>query len=514
MFLNLQNKKLVKFCQAIINGLVAFILVLSLSSVWVDAVPSAYHAYIFSVVVLFWYVALQALTTYIYHRYFIRAKHIFFSEQPLIFSPQTTETLKKWHSDVIKYLHQSEALKNPVIFLYDWHRKRYVHVFTENIKSFQGNHALAYITRQQMLKVIDAAAISDLPEVIGLDIQLLLNQYQVNAAIPLGLSTTSVCGFIFGNKHKLTIKEIELVQRHYGQLLEQILQHEALISQQPGKELSTPTSKQGISWPIGVTILAFILLTILWILTPIVKMISGESFVVNFTNIYGIMAVWGGVWGLIAAYQWNKKKNINRALRMFAIGLFLQEFGQIMYLIYYLIGKAVYPSIGDIGFFGSIPFYILGIIFLAKACGIDLQLKAYKNKVIALLIPFIMLLIGYGLFLQDYIFDFSNPLKIILDFGYPLAQAIYVSLAILTYLLTRDSGGKMKNLILFILFTLIWQFICDYTFLYQAYHNTWLPNGINDYMYFVSYFLMSSILIFFNLTRLELKNLSSLHQHL
>ena len=53
-----------------------------------------------------------------------------------------------------------------------------------------------------------------------------------------------------------------------------------------------------------------------------------------------------------------------------------------------------YPSIGDIGYFGSIPLYIFGVIFLAKSMGVELSLGSFANKLKALLIPVTILSIS------------------------------------------------------------------------------------------------------------------------
>ncbi len=80
----------------------------------------------------------------------------------------------------------------------------------------------------------------------------------------------------------------------------------------------------------------------------------------------------------------------------------------------------------------------------------------------------------------------------LLDFGYPLGQAIYVSLAILVAFLSRSTlGGVMRMPTLCLLYALVFQYFCDFTFLYQVQHGTWYVGGINDYMYFASYFFMT-----------------------
>jgi hypothetical protein len=92
----------------------------------------------------------------------------------------------------------------------------------------------------------------------------------------------------------------------------------------------------------------------------------------------------------------------------------------------------------------------------------------------------------------------TKPLVVFLDFGYPLGQAIYISLAVLTYLLSRSVlGGIMKMRILFILFALVIQYMSDYTFLYQASRGVWHAGGINDFLYITAYFIMALSLLQF-----------------
>ena len=108
-----------------------------------------------------------------------------------------------------------------------------------------------------------------------------------------------------------------------------------------------------------------------------------------------------------------------------------------------------------------------------------------------------MLGLSYTLFLRSYEFDWSQPLKVFLDFGYPLGQACYVSVAILTLLLSRKIlGGMMRGPILAILIALIVQYASDFNFLYQANQGTWFVGGYGDELYAISYFLMSIALMY------------------
>lgn len=246
--------------------------------------------------------------------------------------------------------------------------------------------------------------------------------------------------------------------------------------------------------------LLFIALTIWWFLSPTFGS-SSERFLGDFPSIYAILALLGAISGILISYRWGGTRSvIGRAILMFSFGLFAQVFGQIAYafMSFYLHIDVPYPSIGDIGYFGSIPLYIAGVFYLAKASGVKVNLQSFKHQLIAIIIPLLTLIGGYALFLRGYEFDWTNLTKILLDFGYPLGQALYISLAILTYLLSRGVlGGKMKNRILFILGALCIQFFSDYTFLYQSSRGTWTAGGVNDYMYLTAYFLMTVGLISF-----------------
>ena len=222
---------------------------------------------------------------------------------------------------------------------------------------------------------------------------------------------------------------------------------------------------------------------------------SGDSF----SDTYGILALLGGIAGIFIARRWGGFRSLmGRAIMFFSLGLLAQAFGQAVYSIYYFwLGEEVpYPSLGDIGYFGSVLLYIYAIYCLARVSGVQISLKSFYNKFLALIIPIILLGLSYYWFLKDYEVDTSAPLTTFLDFGYPLGQAIYIALAILTFTLSRKIlGGIMRGPILFVLFALFVQYIADFTFLYQASRETWEAGGISDFIYLVAYFFMTLALL-------------------
>ncbi len=229
----------------------------------------------------------------------------------------------------------------------------------------------------------------------------------------------------------------------------------------------------------------------------------------RFGATYGIMALFGAVIGVAASIKWGGFKTlVGRALLFFSLGLLLQESGQIIYT-YYIYGAKVqipYPSWGDLAYFGSVIMYIYAALLLGKSVGIKYSLRKTTYKVIAVIVPLVILAATFWVFLHNHTYDLSQPLTVFLDFGYPIGQAIYISLALIAYLLSRKMlGGMMRKGILIIIFALVMQYVSDFTFLYQSSRGTWLTGQWNDLSYLVSYFVMTMAMIAFLKTFKNLK---------
>lgn len=383
----------------------------------------------------------------------------------------------------------SANITDAQLYVLHWPSHNYVTLNKGTV--FAAKHSLVYASRRfhQIVHISDQDYFAQLPEVVALDIQSLLKQLGYTTVIPLG-SGDEVCGFVFTNTVDLSNESVESL-KHSGVTLHHLLQHDAMVmgAQQQSTDCPSPDAAP---WQSLVVLGAFFLLSGWWLITPMVKQYLSMPTLFEFGNLYGLVSVWGGIWGLIIARQFKKQINLRRAFTFFSVGLLLQEWGQISYAIYYMFWEVQipYPSVGDIGFFGSALTYVIGVFFLAKASGVNLKLNNFKNQLLAILVPCAILLIGYLLFLQNYQFDWGQPLKIFLDFAYPFVQAVYVSIAILIYLFS-DTEGQLKRNVFFILLALIWQFFCDYTFLFQASRGTWEVNGVNDYMYCISYVMMT-----------------------
>ncbi|MFO0703925.1 MAG: hypothetical protein U0525_04345 [Patescibacteria group bacterium] len=248
----------------------------------------------------------------------------------------------------------------------------------------------------------------------------------------------------------------------------------------------------------------FVVLTVVWFGGFGLHIWSPDIF----AHVYFVVPLFGSVMGFIASKLWGGHKSaLGSSILAFSIGLFLQFFGQVYYSAYYILvhDTTPYPSIGDIGYFGSIFFYIFAVYKLAQASGSRYSLKDLSYKIIALFLPFVLLAISYFLFIDGNPLDTSNTIKLILDLGYPLGQSFYISLALLALILSaKYLGGKLKTSVLIILLGLVLQYVADFTFLYQSSRGIWAPGEINDFVYHSAYFVLSLGVISFYKTYREI----------
>ena len=246
------------------------------------------------------------------------------------------------------------------------------------------------------------------------------------------------------------------------------------------------------------SVVLFAVLVGFWVFISLTN--QNANYKLAFGATYGLMALLGAIFGLLNVNKWGGRKSaLGLTIIFLSVGLLFAEFGQLVFS-YYNIIKSVevpYPSLADIGFFGSIPFYILGASYLGKSSGVKFGIKKPTAKLLAFLLPVFALYNAYHFFLAQYTVGNSSILKVFLDFGYPIGQAIYVSIAAFIFLTVRGSlGGIMKNRIMLVLLAFLAQFAADFNFLYQSAHSTWTNGGYGDLMYLIAYFMMTISIVY------------------
>lgn len=254
----------------------------------------------------------------------------------------------------------------------------------------------------------------------------------------------------------------------------------------------------------------FVTLSVWWIILFFIFKSRLEEQNLFWAASYQILALVGAIYGFLISKFWGGFKSLlGKAIIYFSLGLLAQVFGQSVFSFFNLVLKIEipYPSVADIGFFSSMIFYIYALFLTARISGTKLGFKSYKNRSLAFILPLILIIASYFFFLKEYTFDWSDPLRIFLDFAYPLGDAFYLSLALLILMLSRNVlGGIMKWPIFYILIALIVQYSADFNFLYQAMNGTWVNGGYGDALYMLAYFFTAIALIHLGLAFEKIKS--------
>jgi hypothetical protein len=252
-------------------------------------------------------------------------------------------------------------------------------------------------------------------------------------------------------------------------------------------------------WLYAIAVILFAAISIWYICIHSFDISTTEKLRQLWGSAYQVMAIFGCLIGFIASNKWDGHTSlIGRAIMFFSIGLLLQSFGQSVdsYYNFFEHQAIPYPSLGDIGFMGSVIAYIAGAVTVLKATGFQFSVKSVQKRLIAIVVPLIVLIACYLFFLHGYVFDWSYKVKILLDLAYPLGQAVYVSIVLIAYLTSRNYNlGAMKWPLFSLFIALAAQYLADFTFLYQANAGTWYVGGMNDFLYFLSYTLMALSLL-------------------
>lgn len=219
-----------------------------------------------------------------------------------------------------------------------------------------------------------------------------------------------------------------------------------------------------------------------------------------FSDSYWVLPLLCGVAGISAARRWGGLSSIfGKAVTFLSIGLLAQTFGQVVYTYYALVQQveAPYPSIGDIGFFGAVIAYILGAYYLAKTVNARTLLSTkLLSRLVVIGLPIVMLGVSYTIFLNGYDYSTASLVTTLLDFGYPLGQSIYVAIAVIAFMASKNMlGGIMRKNILLVIGALITQYVADFLFLFSFSRGEYIPGGLTDLVYLLAYLAMGVALI-------------------
>ncbi|MEK7571366.1 MAG: NB-ARC domain-containing protein [Patescibacteria group bacterium] len=214
----------------------------------------------------------------------------------------------------------------------------------------------------------------------------------------------------------------------------------------------------------------------------------------------------GGLVGIFGSRHWGMfNTNIGKAILFISIGLSCWGSGNIVWGYYNFFAKIdiPYPSFSDIGYLSASIFWIFGSIYLSRATGAKFSLKAKKNKLFLLLIPF--LIISFSCYILFFVIKqgiiLEPPLKMFFDLAYPVGDVIILTLAVIIFGLSVNFFRRKYRLSLFMILTgFVGMYISDFMFSYTTSIGIYYNGSFTEFMFCISLFFITWGTLSFYLT--------------
>ena len=216
--------------------------------------------------------------------------------------------------------------------------------------------------------------------------------------------------------------------------------------------------------------------------------------------ILGIFPFFGGLSGMFLSRKWGLlSSSLGRAIFFLSAGVAVWGLGSIIWAYYnfVLAIEAPYPSLADVGYLLSYPFYVVGLINLGKGIGAYHKLKTNWGRVALVSVPIVGLALTYFVFVTiarggEFDYQDSSLLKLVFDIGYPLGDAVIVTAIGLVYGLSyRIFGGRFKWPINLLFIGQFLVYLSDFGFSYTTTQGTFYVAGWSDFILLNGLFLLS-----------------------
>jgi hypothetical protein len=223
---------------------------------------------------------------------------------------------------------------------------------------------------------------------------------------------------------------------------------------------------------------------------------TGEAYAWGI--LYSLLPLSGFCYGVHTLRQASNNSIGLLIVRYLSFALFGQWFGLSLWNIYNILGIVIpYPSLADIGYLASIPFYSLAALTMLHPG--SRSITFLDKKYVYLSLPLYILMLCYSVFLHATGFDFSRQARVLLDFVYPSGGIIPIFVATYAFLNYRTNKAVLSAYVaLLLIVVFVFQFASDYLFIYAVQIDEYVNGGINDYIYSVSYTVANLAIITFS----------------
>lgn len=215
---------------------------------------------------------------------------------------------------------------------------------------------------------------------------------------------------------------------------------------------------------------------------------------------FSLMPFLGGILGVVGAKVWGGfKSSLGKAVSLFSLGLFFWGSGSMVWAYYNFVVNlpAPYPSIADVGYILALVFWALGAWYLSKATGARFGLRNKWIKLIAVVLPILILAGSYYILVtvaRGGVLTTSGDalLKTTLDILYPLGDMIILVLSVMIIgLSAKLMGGLYKLSLLSLLLGLIVMYAADFVFSYTTTIEKFYVGAPGDLLFSLAMYLLT-----------------------
>ncbi len=238
-----------------------------------------------------------------------------------------------------------------------------------------------------------------------------------------------------------------------------------------------------------------------------------------YINLYGIIPLIGGIYGLRLSWRWGGFKSaIGNAIFFLSLGLITWAIGQGMWSYYNIVGVEIpYPSLADIPFMLSLPLWAIGAAFLSFATGANLGLRKIGGKLFMIITPIIASVFSYYFLVvvarQGVISTYDGIATTFTDLTYVLGDVLVLVIITLVFGLSyKYLGGRYKTAIYLILMGFLIGYVADFLFVYDVTFEKYFNGSLSDMLYVTDMVFLSIGVAGFTLPDYKNKNFSIITQ--
>lgn len=212
-----------------------------------------------------------------------------------------------------------------------------------------------------------------------------------------------------------------------------------------------------------------------------------------------VLAFIGGVMGLKISKHWGGSKSaVGKAVLLMSLGTTSWSLGNFVWSFYNFVlhTELPYPSLADVGYGLAVPLWALGVFYLSRATGVKFSLQKAGGRIYLIFLPIIAALVSYYFLFTiargSSIEVAGNPLKIFLDFYYPIGDWVILTMSFLVFGLSfKYLGGRLRLPVFITLLGFIVMFLADFSFSYTTTVGTYYNGNYADLLFAVAMFIIS-----------------------